>query len=436
MLKVGTSKLNITPKVGTDLSGYLAREETSKGVHDDLYVKALVLDDGRQKVAIVTCDLLVIGRSSVDVVRKAIEEEIGIDEYNVMITVTHTHSGPPTITSLGLGEIDQAWLNILHKKMTEVVYEATKNMQPASIGVGKGKVEIGINRRGKVPNNIITLRPNPNGPIDPEVGVVRINNRNENNLAILINFGCHAVVLGPDNLLISADFPGCATDIIEKAKNNNLIALFTNGGAGDVNPKRQGTFEDVANLGSMLGSVVLKIAEQIKTTDDSNINVYRKLVTLPLNIPTLKDIQETINDYEQKVKKSIEDKTTPELDIKISKTLLKWARLTQEFLKRERVQKHFEIEIQIFTINNIALVAIPGEPFAELVLEIKNKSNFEYTFVAGYANGYYGYIPHKSAYKEGGYEVTDAYKFFGFPGTLAPESIDMLTNSIVQLLHQ
>ncbi|MBL7075765.1 neutral/alkaline non-lysosomal ceramidase N-terminal domain-containing protein [candidate division KSB1 bacterium] len=434
MLKAGASKLDITPQVGTDLAGYLDREESSQGVHDDLYVKALVLDDGKQKVAIVTCDLLAICRSSVNVVRKAIEEVIGINGDNVMITATHTHSGPATISSLGLGEVNRAWLNVLHKKMIDVVYDATKNMQQVTIGAGKGKAEIGVNREGKIPSGSLILVPNPRGPIDPEVGVVRINDRNENIFALLINFGCHAVVLESDNLLISADFPGYATEMVEKAKNNGVIALFTNGGAGNVNPKRRGTFEEIAKLGTTLGSEALKVAEQIETTHDGNLDVYKELIKLPLKVPTSKDIEETIKDYEGKVKESVEGKAS-NLDIKIAKTLLKWAKRTQAVMKQKRMQKNIYIEVQVFIINNIALIGIPGEPFAEFVLEIKNKSKFEYTFVAGYANGYYGYIPHKNAYRRGGYGVTDAFKYFGFPGALAPESTVHLSNSILELLH-
>ena len=198
-MKVGLSSVNITPPIGVPMAGYSARMSSAKGIHDDLYAKVVVFDDGNTKATLIRCDLIGLGKDFIEDTRRLIEAETGIDGNNVMITCTHTHSGP--ITDSLFPDLN-AWMKVLSKKIKGAVAAANRNLKEAKIGFNRGSVEgIVINRR------------KPGGPVDTEVGIIRIDDLSGNPMAALVNYTCHAVVLGPDNLLISADYPGYVDEL-------------------------------------------------------------------------------------------------------------------------------------------------------------------------------------------------------------------------------
>ncbi|MFB0522144.1 MAG: neutral/alkaline non-lysosomal ceramidase N-terminal domain-containing protein, partial [Candidatus Bathyarchaeia archaeon] len=144
-MKVGVASASITPPVGVPMAGYGARKGVSKGIHDDLYAKAIVFDEGDMKAALIRCDLIGLRRDAVKETRELIESEMGIDGDNIMITCTHTHSGP--ITDPIYPDLDM-WMKVLIRKMRGTVATAYRNSKEAKVGVGSGSVDgIVINRR-------------------------------------------------------------------------------------------------------------------------------------------------------------------------------------------------------------------------------------------------------------------------------------------------
>ncbi|MBA7707827.1 hypothetical protein ES703_116710 [subsurface metagenome] len=298
-------------------------------------------------------------------------------------------------------------MDVLAQKIAGCVYMAWRNRREAQIGVGKGMVGgIGVNRR------------NPDGkPVDQEVGVIRLEDIKGNLMAVLINYTCHAVVLGPDNLLISADYPGYTMRMIEGIKGENVVAMFTNGAEGDINTGHSAdisgigghipgrTFKRAEKLGNILGGEVLKVLEQIKVSPKMHLDVKKELVELPLrDLPSLREAEK---EFQKKMSAVDELKGASPEKLTRAKIEKFYAEITLSLAKEVEslgLGRTMRTEIQVMRINNAVLVAVPGELFVEIGLDVKKKSEFENTFIVGLANGEIGYIPTGQAFMEGGYE--------------------------------
>jgi hypothetical protein len=317
---------------------------------------------------------------------------------------------------------------------------AQNKLQEVSIGIGRGTVEgISFNRRIRMKNGSIRMNwedlpeveiEGPAGPIDPEVGVVRIDNQEGNPIAFLINFTNHAAILTGDNLLISADYPGYTTGMVEQIY-PGTIALFTNGAEGNVNHidvhnpvqtlKIRG-FKEAGRIGRILGGEVVKVIENIKPEELKKVRSLSQRINLALREISQEELQKA---------KEIAEASR-------GKKLFLVDGVPEEIYAREIVKlsqhkgKPALAEVQVITLGDkVALVGAPGEVFVELGLEIKRNSEFPYTLVLGLANGYLGYIPTSAAFDQGGYEVKTASwsKFDRSAGEILVAAVANLINS-------
>ena len=232
ILKAGLAKVVITPPVGVQLSGYVDRTQPSIGILDDLYAKALVLDDGKERLALVVCDLIGLGKGVVNDARRRIRELTHIKEKNIMITSVHTHTGPD------LRFVGEAYIENLKSQLAGAVYAACNDMREANIGVARGQCLVGSNRRNPdSPYGPYFLYSWPEGPMDPTVLVLRIEDASGRIMGALVNYSCHPVTLGPRELRISRDYPGYALKVLENAWGRDIVAIFMNGCCGNINPR-------------------------------------------------------------------------------------------------------------------------------------------------------------------------------------------------------
>lgn len=434
-MKAGVAKVNITPPVGTDLAGYGGREKGSRGIADSLYSKSLVLGDGEKSIAIVTNDLIGLDEKSTNKIRKIAEEKTGIKGSNIMISSSHTHSGPTTIFLRGMGRIDADYLSLLERSIAGGISIAFQNIREASLGAGRGKIRINVNRRRRTPEGDLGLLPNPEGVVDDEVGVIVINDQENSPIATLVNYACHAVVLGPENLLISADYPGATQAFIEKERGG--ISLFANGCCGNLNPIiHPGNFGDVEKLGVLLGKEALKVSKSISTSSEVKFKIASKRISLPLQkFPPLEKMEGTLKEKRKELEE-IEKREHTFLEFNVVTSMFEWARDTLKAIKEKKTPGNIEIEIQVFAFNKVVLmVGIPGEVFCEIGLKIKEKSPFDYTFISGYTNGEIGYVPTKEAFSQGGYEVNDAPKWYGI-SFLSPKVEEILIEEVLKLIEE
>lgn len=413
-LRAGTAKANITPYVGILLSGFGGRRQGTDGIHDDLHARAVVLDDGDTKVALASCDLIGFSLDSIAAIRELAGQMTGIPAEHLLIAATHTHSGP-TMNILRMSTQDPEWVSIVEKKVAGAIAEAHANLTEATLGVGIGNARIGINRRERTPEGTIKLGKNPSGPIDTDVGVMRVDTKDDKPIAAIIHHPCHPVVLGGNNNYVSADFPGAATGFIEQVK-PGIRALFINGCAGNINSVPVGgAFADVRRLGTILGAEALKTYEAIECASDIRIRCATEHVEVPLQeLPSIADMEKRIEQRTKELGPGV-----PPEEVERS-PLVSYARDVIAERQRGKPKRSRVIEMQAIALGDAVLVTTPGETFVEIGQAIKAGSPFEHTLVTGYTNGVIGYIPTAKAFDEGGYEVTSSYQFYYGTYSLAP----------------
>jgi len=385
-LRAGVSRVDITPPLGVDLWGYFDRSGTANGKLDPLFARVLVLEAGRQSVAVVTLDLgRTFGPPQIAWLRDKARRQHGVAE--VMLIASHTHSGPVIDDSYddGVPEWEQRAL----EKIADSIGEAVAKLKAARIGAGLGQATLGHNRRvvqsdGSVKMLWRNSTGQQTGMIDPAVGVIRVDDVNGNPMAILVNYACHPVIFGPDNLRYSADFPGAMARLVEKSFDEKPICFFLQGAPGDINPMLDKTpLAENADaikieIGEQLGREVVRVAQTIKTEVSANPEVA--FFSEELRFRNRWDL----------------DSMRQMLNLAFPPAL---AKRYQRYITPEIVAP-----VTTLVINKqIALVGLPGEPFVGLQLLLKSRSPLPMTFLTGYTNGYYGYFPTISAAVSGGY---------------------------------
>ena len=365
-LSAGTAKVEITGPIGSTMYGYGSRgSNLSKGMHDPLYARVLVLEDIRNKLAIVTLDLGYFKDKNTARVIEALPKSVGID--HLLLIASHSHSTPTNYDNFPSEE--DPWIKQVEKKIANAIVEADKNKREATIGVGKGEVREGFNRRViKANGDVFMMWRNaerlPTAPLDYELGVISIRS-GEDVIATLVNFTCHPVVLGPDNLLYSADYPGAMADYVNEKIGGQV--MFLPGAQGDINPFEdkqpidQGAFEQVKRLGHTIGKEVVRVSNRI-IDFDSDSEIFVRKESIPLS--------------------------------------------KRSDINRENVA--FTAEINSVLIgDNIAFATFPGEFFVEHGLSLKSRSPIENTFFVGYTNDALAYFPTIHATTQGGYGAAE-----------------------------
>lgn len=359
-LYAGTAKVDITPPLGIAMCGYGERTLGAQAIHDPLFARVVVLTDGRVSLALVASDLVWL--YSPRIVEEA-RNRWGLD--HVVLCGSHTHSGPV--------DAPGPWHTSMEDKVIAAIGEAKAGLFAARIGAGQGPVDsacFGYNRRFVKPDGTVAMWWNnserkPNGPTDPTVRVIRIDDGSGRPRAVLVHHAAHSVVLGSGNVQISADYPGTAVARIEEELGKDVMALFFQGGGGDVHPydavmSGDEGFAAVARTGKALGEDALRIFRAITPLRPERCDVRVRERLVPLT-------------------------------------------------HREDKKKTTEAGVMAVVINNdIALSVISGEPFVQHQLDLTTKSPLENTFLLGYA--FFGkglplrtYLPSEQAVREGGY---------------------------------
>ncbi len=418
----GAAEIDITPRAGIDLTGYVARLGPSVGVHDRLYARALVMDDGTARAALVVCDLVGLDSAYAARARREIGAAIGAAPGAVMVACTHTHSGPATIFLHQCGEVDPAYLEGLRPKLVEVARRAAEELRSVRVGAAEGDLPgPPFDRRGtgKV--------------VDTSVPVAVLQDARGAAVATVIGYGCHPVTMMADNLLISADYPGAATRAVAEAAGG--IALFVTGADGNVDPIARGSFEDVQRLGRALAGEAVRAAHDVTLTKPGRLVVVRERVDLPLMPPPAAGALAAMLDAYRTRLLEAEAAGDP-VAIRVARAMVGWAESAERRQADGSMPREITTEIQVIALGPVVWVGIPGELFSGLGAQIRAAGEGRTVFVVGYANGDVGYIPDREAYAEGGYEVTDAYKYYDAPAPLAPEAGELVVATARRLVGE
>ena len=420
-VSVGSAEAVITPPVGTPMDGYSARQGVATAVHDDLHARALVLDDGRSRLAIVSCDLVGVDWRLVARARELVQASTGIPGSEVMVAATHTHSGPGGLRR----DMDEALVDVTARQIAGAVRAADASKRPAVLKVGYGAVDsVSQNRRHPdwpVQTRLTVLLADSPAPMEPPV-------------AAIINFACHATVMNFDNLLISADYPGYAVRTVQKVL-PGLPCLFLNGACGNVNPVWvQQRFPEPERVGGIVGAEAAKVIQELRPLGHGqrgdNIR-WSELTEKPVSAGALLDgvrLRAASRRVELPLRRLLAD---GEYEGRLADLATRLEALPGEAPPDERHRLMQEVtryrteravaartaaagggraylrpEVQAFSLSPDAVIlGLPGEFFVETGRAIEEAAGLAHLIVSGYANHYVGYVVPPEAYEQGGYEA-------------------------------
>lgn len=385
-LKVGAYKVNISPS-----PDMIKAMQSYGGLHDSLFVRTIVIDNGIDKAALVTFDL--IGIQGGTDLTEAITNELGIKPENCLISATHSHNAMIRIgPTASQGPSTQNTLNpydeFIKEAAVKAIRRANSKLQPARVGFATGKAYVNVNRDQKIGEGY-HMGYNPQGPSDKTVAVVSFTSLSGEPLAIYSNYAVHGVVMyraktKEDKPEISGDLPGSTSRYVENHF-KDVVALWTSGAAGDQNPLFMANYNqdgpDVFDEGAAgyaildvqarrLGEEIVRLIESLKNTS-SDVVIWGKKTSV--SIPGQKR------------------ESPPELGIP-----------TQGYLAPAKVKMidgdPVNIPLSLLMINDIALAGISGEVFTEIGIHLKEQSLFDRTIVVTNLPNGVGYIPTDAAY--------------------------------------
>jgi len=416
-IKVGVGKSDITPPLGTPLDGYYI-ERLATNVHDELFVKAMVIEDGTNTLVLVIADIIDVAQYGFKEARERIQRDFNIPASNIVISATHTHTGPV---------FSQAYEEMLEVKIHDAVKIAIQNIQPAVIKSGVGKEEnVSFHRRFMMKDGTVKFNPGamnpdivrPMGPIDSDVGILFIETLDGKPIAVLVNFAIHLDTIGGTE--ISADFPYFMGKVLKKILGDELVVFFGFGTCGNVNhfnvksPETLKGFERAERIGYALAASVIREFPGLEEHNVEKLSSDSEKLKLAIPEYTIEEVEAAkINS----MKESDHESSTPEI-----REAMKILRI------QERKGQPIEAEVQTFGLGDVGLVFLPGEIFVELGLEIKDRSPYKHTLILTLCNNSIGYIPNAEAFDYGAYEVEVSQIEKGEGEKLVKSSVKLLEN--------
>jgi hypothetical protein len=395
-LRVGAARVDITPPADAALpmAGYAGRKEGFRGIHDRIFVRAIVVDDGTNRAALVAWESLFVPEAIWADTSKLIATQSGIRPEYLLLSAVHDH-GAPTLAVAGASAQQQAYVTFVENAAADAVRRAVAQLQPARVGIGTAKAYVNVNRREIVPGRGWWLGYNDEGPSDKTVHVLRFDDTTGRPIAFWINYPVHVVIMGPENYQVTGDLAGATSRFVEqhylgndrprsdagprvrlrpeeKATGDGPIAVWTSGAAGDQNPVSTASGEDftlVDGLGKVLGEAVIRAAASVTTTAaEASLRGAQRVVTCP--------------------GRRVDPGSTP--------------RAEYTFTDADPVT----IRLSLLTINNIALAGVSGEVFTLIAQRLRRESRFEHAMMVTHTNGSSGYIPDDAGFEPVSYEVT------------------------------
>lgn len=444
---VGFGVRDITPPSAVRLSGFAARTQASRGVHDRLYARAMALaEPGGEAVVLVVLDLIGVDAEFTARVRQAVLATAGGPKNGAFLTsttqiavlATHTHGGPASLPRAFLGPVDQAAIDRAFVGAVEAALQALDDLAPAILTYGTSDVPgVARNRR------------RADGPVDERLSVLAAWRPGAASPAgALISFALHPVVLGADNLLLTRDYPGFLVDAVQR-EFPGATALFACGCAGDVNhghsaesswstaPAAARTFAEAAKIGDRLAAAAADLLRSAKPPPPERTDrgappgeaVQARSLSARLPLAAAGDPSEMLARFEAEVE-SARAAGDP-ARAAVSQELVAWARarggtrsatsVTSEPVPQRdgSSQAAITVELQAFELGELTLLFLPGEPFVEYGLRLRERTPHRVLPLA-YANDAPGYLPTASEVAAGGYEVDVAYMFYGAPAPFTP----------------
>lgn len=394
------------------MAGFVARASWSTGVHDPITVRALCVDD----TALVTVDVAGLHEDFC----AAVARGTSLPAENVRVHATHTHSGPASMPGRLGDEVDPRWLTALETACIRAIDQALRDRRPARLSAGyASEVDVARNRR------------HPAEPVDRSLPVAQLIDAEGRTIAVLVSYACHPVVLGADNTLLTADYPGQVRRVLEE-NCPGAVVLFLTGCAGDANTGHAArasislqadgsrTFEAAEAIGAAIAEAVLAARPQTRGGP-----VVAAVAQTELTIGIDPQRGDAADWRRRAADPAAGPATVAMLDC--------WSVWDRDLAGS--VPSSWSAQVGLLAWGDVRIVTLPGEPFARTGLDIRSALDRDggVTFVVGYTDGCPGYLPPASEYAHGGYEVIEAHRYYGMPGPFGQGSAEQLAAVAVDL---
>ena len=427
---------DITPARPLELAGFAARAQPALGTHDLLSVRALAVSDGARAVAIAVVDLIGVDAAITERVRERVHAAVGETLSYVAVVATHTHGGPAVLRRALLGMVDDCYVEELVSRIAAAVLQAFTERAPVVIRYGVGRERsVAKNRR------------EPEGPIDHDLPVIRFDDPETGRpRGLLCSYACHPVTLGPDNRQYTRDYPGFLVDRLSAACCGAPVVFFT-GCCAQLNTGHSAmdsilgrgfekrTYAEAERIGGVLAGMAAHTAYRIgppggvpDARPEGGLWTRSARLRLPLTPAEHPDVAAVAALERQAAELASDPMRRGEAVM--AEAHLQWAR------RHDPGAAHVDTEVAVVALGEVAIVLMPGEIFVEFALELKQRFRHLQLVSVSYANDAIGYLPHRSAFAGGGYEVELAYRHYGFAGPYAEEAGDALVASVAELLEQ
>jgi hypothetical protein len=404
-LLAGAGVVDATPPFPCRLAGYPERREAWVHVATPLEARALVLEQGTERVAIVSIEVMAVDASWTREVRSRASSELGLRPYAIVVAASHTHSaqghlfrydGPlgPALRALleeSEGPTDERLRDHLAAAVLEAIREALAALRPAVARVGTADVaRLGANRLV------------PGGPVDPRCLVIRLDSPAAEPIACLVHYACHPTVPAATDLSVTPDFPGAAVRALDASVGGTH--LFLNGALGDVSTRdsrREQSLAEVARFGRLLADAARAAGNRAALVDVELGTSVEHVALVPRRTPPDR-LEQRIEELETRLERSA---ATRPGDRRRDLTALEGARIAERLRAPLANVRAIDVEVQVVRFaRDLRLVALPIELFTELSARLA-EAVAGMTAVVGPANGYLGYIPTAAAFEAGGYEA-------------------------------
>ena len=395
-MKVGTSQIDITPKPGVELSGFAARTQPSIGVLDPLFAKAVYLANGSERALWIHCDLVGFAREIVLEFREWARQRLGLAAGQVMLSATHTHSGPCTIHLEECGRYDPAYVELLQGRLCEAAESALGQREDCEVVTTEGRLDLAVDRRQQASKHT-----------DPRVAALGLRRSDGTFKAVIVNYPMHPVALGSSNRQISADTPGQAALCLSRQLSGNPVVLVTNGACGNLNPPAENVrFAQIEAWGGQIADAVAARLAHTPPTPRAVFRIAARVIPLPLEV-----LDETGTEAFAR-KALLDKKPLTEWGDKYRRAVEQWRSSLVAAAHAGRGVDHRDAELFALRLGDEILVGANAEVFSEFADWLRVGTT-QRVYVVGYANGDMGYLPTQAAYAEGGYEVEVAHLFYG-----------------------
>ncbi len=424
--RVGFGSRVINGEFGMPIDGYFVPRFV-RGVLDDIEAEALYLSLGEERAVIISCEVAGVDSVTVKEIAATVERATGVPAERVFVSATHSHTSPMICPITKAFECDEALIERYRKfviaKVGEAAADALRDSAPAKMAYGTANApdRIAYIRRYRMRDgSTMTCPPvdspdiiEPLGTLDQRVNVVRFDREGKESVVIL-NYGLHADTIGGE--YTSPDFCGWVRSTLSKAL-DGVKTVCIIGAQGDVGSTNVHPTESDMNdteisfdnemkspgmarfVGRALAGAVLSVYDKLTYTHPHSLQVLRKTVSAPSNMPSAEDMPRA-REY-KRLHESGRDDLIPYEAMELTTVVAEALRMC----KLEVGPEAFDIELIGLSLGDVCLVGIPGEPFSEIGRQIKTADGFPLVLPAALTNGYMGYFPDRAAFLEGGYEA-------------------------------